>query len=302
MRGSAVRPIVIAAGGTGGHFFPAEALAAELVARRNVGGKCLLDVVLHNPTRSVALMTHLQLHDANTRRRILPVFYGDNYVSLLPGEHKTVTVEASLPARAAPIVLIDGWNVTVVPAPGLAPNAAALALGSPVAPTRPDTAHPLRISCGGSGDRGGFFTFGAAPAPANGFVADTDYTGGATKTVGDAIDVHAPNAAPPAVYQSERWGVCTYTLPVTPGKTYLVRLHFAETTYDAAGKRRFHVDINGQRVLTDLDVFAEAGGKDKAVVKDFPGVRPDAGGSVVVAFTKGSADLPKISGIEVIGE
>ncbi len=33
MRGPAVRPIVIAAGGTGGHFFPAEALAAELVSR-----------------------------------------------------------------------------------------------------------------------------------------------------------------------------------------------------------------------------------------------------------------------------
>ena len=33
MRGPAVKPIVIAAGGTGGHFFPAEALAAELVAR-----------------------------------------------------------------------------------------------------------------------------------------------------------------------------------------------------------------------------------------------------------------------------
>lgn len=33
MRGPAVQPIVIAAGGTGGHFFPAEALAAELVAR-----------------------------------------------------------------------------------------------------------------------------------------------------------------------------------------------------------------------------------------------------------------------------
>ena len=33
MRGEAARPIVIAAGGTGGHFFPAEALAAELVAR-----------------------------------------------------------------------------------------------------------------------------------------------------------------------------------------------------------------------------------------------------------------------------
>jgi UDP-N-acetylglucosamine--N-acetylmuramyl-(pentapeptide) pyrophosphoryl-undecaprenol N-acetylglucosamine transferase len=33
MRGPAVRPVVIAAGGTGGHLFPAEALAAELVAR-----------------------------------------------------------------------------------------------------------------------------------------------------------------------------------------------------------------------------------------------------------------------------
>ena len=33
MRGPAVYPIVIAAGGTGGHFFPAEALASELIAR-----------------------------------------------------------------------------------------------------------------------------------------------------------------------------------------------------------------------------------------------------------------------------
>jgi UDP-N-acetylglucosamine--N-acetylmuramyl-(pentapeptide) pyrophosphoryl-undecaprenol N-acetylglucosamine transferase len=33
MRGPAVQCIVIAAGGTGGHFFPAEALAAELLAR-----------------------------------------------------------------------------------------------------------------------------------------------------------------------------------------------------------------------------------------------------------------------------
>jgi UDP-N-acetylglucosamine--N-acetylmuramyl-(pentapeptide) pyrophosphoryl-undecaprenol N-acetylglucosamine transferase len=32
MRGPSVEPVVIAAGGTGGHFFPAEALAAELVA------------------------------------------------------------------------------------------------------------------------------------------------------------------------------------------------------------------------------------------------------------------------------
>ncbi len=33
MRGAMLRPVVIAAGGTGGHFFPAEALAGELITR-----------------------------------------------------------------------------------------------------------------------------------------------------------------------------------------------------------------------------------------------------------------------------
>jgi len=48
MRGPAVRPIVIAAGGTGGHFFPAEALANELLARGR-------RVALMTDTRSTGL-------------------------------------------------------------------------------------------------------------------------------------------------------------------------------------------------------------------------------------------------------
>jgi len=48
MRGPAVQPIVIAAGGTGGHFFPAEALAATLIARGH-------RVVLMTDQRSGAL-------------------------------------------------------------------------------------------------------------------------------------------------------------------------------------------------------------------------------------------------------
>ncbi|HME21898.1 MAG TPA: undecaprenyldiphospho-muramoylpentapeptide beta-N-acetylglucosaminyltransferase [Acetobacteraceae bacterium] len=55
MRGPAAFPIVIAAGGTGGHFFPAEALAGELVARG----------------RRVALMT-----DARSGGLESPVFAG----------------------------------------------------------------------------------------------------------------------------------------------------------------------------------------------------------------------------------
>jgi UDP-N-acetylglucosamine--N-acetylmuramyl-(pentapeptide) pyrophosphoryl-undecaprenol N-acetylglucosamine transferase len=48
MREPAVRPIVIAAGGTGGHFFPAEALANELLARGR-------RVALMTDTRSTGL-------------------------------------------------------------------------------------------------------------------------------------------------------------------------------------------------------------------------------------------------------
>ncbi len=61
MRGPAARPIVIAAGGTGGHFFPAEALASALRARG----------------QRVVLMT-----DARTGARLGTVFAG--------GEHHTL--------------------------------------------------------------------------------------------------------------------------------------------------------------------------------------------------------------------
>jgi len=275
--------------------------------RRDAGGKCLLSVALRNPSKSVALMAHLQLRRARSGARVLPVFYSDNYVPLLPGEARTVTVEASASdlGGEAPLLALDGWNVTVKPAATatasavrVVPNTAALV---PIAPRRLAATAPnsLSISSGGNGGATGFYTFGdTAPAGPGGFVADTDYTGGSTKTVADAINVSIANSAPPGVYQSERWGACTYALPLAAGR-YTVRLHFAETTYHAAGKRRFNVDINGKRVLTEFDVFAEAGGVDKAVVRDFPGTRPGPDGLITLAFTRGSVDEPKISGIQV---
>ena len=59
------------------------------------------------------------------------------------------------------------------------------------------------------------------------------------------------------------------------------------------------MDINGRRVLADYDIAAEAG-KDKAVVKDFPAITPDTNGNIIIAFTPGSADQPKICGIQIL--
>ena len=63
-------------------------------------------------------MAHLQLRSAHTGERVLPVYVSDNYVSLTANEFKTITMEADLSAFKGddPLITVDGWNVTVVPA------------------------------------------------------------------------------------------------------------------------------------------------------------------------------------------
>jgi len=40
------------------------------------------------------------------------VFYSDNYVSVLPGESKTITVDFSkAKASGEPLIAVEGWNV-----------------------------------------------------------------------------------------------------------------------------------------------------------------------------------------------
>jgi hypothetical protein len=248
-------------------------------------------------------MAHLQLRQARSGRRVLPVFYTDNYLSLLPGETKSLTIEAAAASlEGAPLLAVDGWNVTVNPTPAesgktvqIAPNAEAQALGMAAAASAATNSSSIfSVNCGGTPL--GFFQFGA-PSLAI-FSRDVDYKGGTSASTAEAIDTSAPNAAPAAVYQTERWGRCTYTLLVPRGQSYTIRLHFAETKLEA-GQRKFNVVLNGQRILSDFDIAAEAG-KNKALIKDFPSVTPDAEGHITLALTRGSADEPKICGIQIL--
>jgi hypothetical protein len=88
---------------------------AGRVARRDTGGNCRLEVTLSNSTPHAAVMAHVQLRNRRTNQRVLPVYYSDNYVSLLPGERRTITIDAALEdlGGAPPLVVVDGWNVTV---------------------------------------------------------------------------------------------------------------------------------------------------------------------------------------------
>jgi beta-mannosidase len=94
------------------------------VTRHDANGKCRLDVTLHNPGSQVALMAHLQLRRQASGERVLPVYYTDNYVSLVPNETRTITVEAAQSDLKGeqPLLVVDGWNIGVTPVSG--PDAA----------------------------------------------------------------------------------------------------------------------------------------------------------------------------------
>ncbi len=133
------------------------------------------------------------------------------------------------------------------------------------------------------------------------FVADTDYSGGATAESSSTIDTSGVSSpAPQAVYQTNRYGTFSYVIPdLTPDTSYTVQLDFAETYWTAAGQRVFDVSANGQQELTDFDIIAVAGGPDKAVAEQFA-VTTDDSGTITLQFTS-MVDNAQVNGVEVLG-
>ena len=85
---------------------------------KDADGTRVIDVTLHNPTSHVALMAHLQLRRRQSGDRVLPVYYSDNYVSLAPNESRVITIQAADADfhNEDPLIVLDGWNVSVAPA------------------------------------------------------------------------------------------------------------------------------------------------------------------------------------------
>ncbi len=139
----------------------------------------------------------------------------------------------------------------------------------------------------------------AGGGASTGYAADGDYSGGSTYSVTDPINTSGLiDPAPQQVYQSERFGNFSYTLPnLVPDAPYIVRLDFAEIYWNAPGDRLFNVLINGNPVLTNFDVYAVAGGKDIAIERQFESLSSSTG-QIVIQFTS-IRDNAKVSGIEV---
>ena len=70
-----------------------------------------VEVTLTNPQNSpVAFFNRLSLTDAESRQRMLPVFYDNNYITVLPGEQKTITIDFTPVNDKKMLVELEGWN------------------------------------------------------------------------------------------------------------------------------------------------------------------------------------------------
>jgi hypothetical protein len=91
---------------------PSATLSASASAT-HAGDEIKIHVQLENHGTSAALVNKLTLETALDGARILPAYLSDNYVSLLPGEIRTIEIEYPASATQEPAKLeIRGWNVS----------------------------------------------------------------------------------------------------------------------------------------------------------------------------------------------
>jgi hypothetical protein len=77
------------------------------------GGFLYQQLTVSNPTKTLAFMVHLRLVQS-AGEDIVPAFFDDNFVSLLPGESRMIGVRyrsADL-GKASAHYEVSGWNVS----------------------------------------------------------------------------------------------------------------------------------------------------------------------------------------------
>ena len=77
------------------------------------GSNSSVTVVAENKSDSVAFMVHPRLTRGKGGDDLTPIFWSDNYFSLLPGEKKAITArfDSARLHGATPELVVEGWNV-----------------------------------------------------------------------------------------------------------------------------------------------------------------------------------------------
>jgi Exo-beta-D-glucosaminidase Ig-fold domain/Concanavalin A-like lectin/glucanases superfamily/Glycosyl hydrolases family 2/Glycosyl hydrolases family 2, TIM barrel domain len=83
------------------------------------GDGVMVRVQMANPGQTVSLANKLTLLDAQAKQRVLPAYYSDNYIALLPGETRMLNIEvpASAVNDGSLTLALRGWNTTAISIP-----------------------------------------------------------------------------------------------------------------------------------------------------------------------------------------
>jgi len=81
--------------------------------KENLSSRYSARISVRNPGRSIAFMVHLRVTKGQGGQDVTPIFWSDNYFSLLPGEQKevTATYDASDLDGKGPILKVAGYNI-----------------------------------------------------------------------------------------------------------------------------------------------------------------------------------------------
>lgn len=76
-----------------------------------------LTLKITNDGKEVAFFTQLKLFDSKTGKRILPAFYSDNFITIIPGESREVIITIPLTvsrSEVTPDIWMGGWNTPLL--------------------------------------------------------------------------------------------------------------------------------------------------------------------------------------------
>ena len=92
---------------------PASTVNVTASALQKVGNKYKMSVTIENPGTTLAFAVNPKILKLKSKDPVLPVFWEDNYFSLLPKETRTVNVEfdAKNLDGDKPLLKVEGWNV-----------------------------------------------------------------------------------------------------------------------------------------------------------------------------------------------
>jgi exo-1,4-beta-D-glucosaminidase len=95
---------------------PAASVNVKTSAISREGNKCHLTVTIENPGQGLAFAVNPKILKLTSKDPVLPVFWEDNYFSLLPGEKKVLHVEYDIKNLDGqkPVLKIDGWNIKAI--------------------------------------------------------------------------------------------------------------------------------------------------------------------------------------------